>query len=51
MRIVRWDNERAKWRVDVGVRSHEFVGRYKDRRDAELADAAARKAYALAKKN
>lgn len=48
--MIRWDKERKKWRVDVG-KSHEFVGRYKTHEDAQVADTAALKGYAHAKKN
>jgi len=49
--MVRWDSERQKWRVDVGIKSHEYVGRYDAYEDAVVADAAAQKGYAHAEKN
>lgn len=48
--MIRWDKQRGKWRVDVGEKWHEFIGRYDSWEDALTADRAARKAYQLAEK-
>lgn len=42
---VRFDGSRGKYRVDIGIKGKEFVGRYETKSEAMAAAKAAENAY------
>lgn len=48
---IRFDQDRGKFRVDIGIHGKEYVGRYKKEEEAMIAAKAAENAYRLGYKN
>lgn len=48
---VRFDGSRGKFRVDIGIRGKEYVGRYETKEEAMIAAKAAENAYSHGYRN